>query len=79
MKQLKYNDGIELHRKMSRQLDNMLKQARNYEFPYTLTSYNVPLTHRTEYVEQRKKKFKTIVKPLSEEQIEKLRSLGYVD
>ena len=76
---LKYNDGIELHRKMSRQLDNMLKQAREYEFPYTLTSYNVPLTRRTEYVEQRKKKFKTIVKPLSEEQIEKLRSLGYVD
>jgi arylsulfatase A-like enzyme len=78
-KVIKYDDGIELHRRMSKQLDDMLKQAREYEFPYTLTSYDVPLTKRTEYVEQRKKKFKTIVKPLSEEQIEKLRSLGYVD
>lgn len=78
-KVIKYDEGIELHRRMSKQLDNMLKQAREYEFPFTLTSYDVPLTGRTEYVEKRKKKFKTIVKPLSEDQIEKLRSLGYVD
>ena len=77
---IRYDDGIELHRKLSKQMDAMLKRVQKYEIPFTLTSYEVPLAKRTEYVQQRKKKGpKRIIKPLSDEQIERLRSLGYVD
>jgi len=77
---IRYDDGIELHRKLSKQMDAMLKRVQKYEIPFTLTSYEVPLGKRTEYVQQRKKKGpKRIIKPLSDEQIERLRSLGYVE
>jgi hypothetical protein len=57
----------------------MLKAVAEYEIPFALTSYEVPLGKRTEFVEQRKKKGpKPIIKQLSDEQIEKLRSLGYI-
>jgi arylsulfatase A-like enzyme len=76
---IRYDDEIELHRNLSKQMDTMLKKVQKYEIPFTLTSYEVPLAKRTKYVEQRKKKGpKTVIKPLSDEQIEKLRSLGYV-
>lgn len=76
---IRYDDEIELHRNLSKQMDAMLKKVQKYEIPFTLTSYEVPLAKRTKYVEQRRQKGpKRIIKPLSDEQIEKLRSLGYV-
>jgi arylsulfatase A-like enzyme len=76
---IRYDDEIELHRNLSKQMNAMLKKVQKYEIPFTLTSYEVPLAKRTKYVEQRRQKGpKRIIKPLSDEQIEKLRSLGYV-
>jgi arylsulfatase A-like enzyme len=76
---IRYDDEIELHRNLSKQMDAMLKEVAGYEIPFTLTSYQIPLGKRTKYVEQRKNKGpRRIIKPLSDEQIEKLRSLGYV-
>jgi len=76
---IRYDQSVELHHKLSKQVDAMLKAVAEYEIPFTLTSYEIPLAKRTEYVERRKKKGpKPIIKPLSDEQIEKLRSLGYV-
>jgi len=76
---VRYDQSVKLHHKLSKQVDAMLKAVAEYEIPFTLTSYEVPLAKRTEYVEQRKKKGpKLIIKPLSDEQIERLRSLGYI-
>ena len=76
---IRYDQSIELHRKLSKQLDEMLKKVSEYEIPFALTSYDVPLAQRTDFVEKRKEKGpKTIRKQLSDEQIEKLRSLGYI-
>ena len=75
---IRYDQSIKLHHKLSKQMDAMLKAVAEYEIPFVLTSYEVPLAERTEFVEQRKKKGpKLIIKPLSDDQIEKLRSLGY--
>lgn len=76
---IRYDKSVKLHRKLSKKMDAMLKEVAKYEIPYTLTYYEVPLGKRTEYVEERKKKGpKPIIKQLSDEQIERLRSLGYI-
>ena len=76
---MRYDDSLKLHRKLAKEMDATLKELRKYEIPYTLTFYDVPLAERTEYVEQRKEKGpKRIKKQLSDEQIERLRGLGYV-
>jgi arylsulfatase A-like enzyme len=76
---IRYDQSIELHHKLSKQVDAMLKAVAEYKIPFALTSYEVPLAKRTDFVEKRKDKGpKTIRKQLSDEQIEKLRSLGYI-
>ncbi|MHC5060557.1 MAG: sulfatase [Planctomycetota bacterium] len=78
-KPIRYDENIQIHRTLSRQLDAMLKQVAEYQIPYKLTFYDVPLAKRTEFVEKRKEKGpKPIRKQLSDEQIEKLKSLGYI-
>ena len=76
---IRYDQSVELHHKLSKQMDEMLKEVAEYKIPYVLTSYDVPLAKRTDFVEKRKEKGpKMIRKQLSDEQIEKLRSLGYI-
>ena len=76
---IRYDESVKLHRRLSKEMDAMLKQVAKYEIPFELTYYEIPLGKRTEFVEQRKKKGpKRIRKQLSDEQIEKLRSLGYI-
>ncbi|MGB2967405.1 MAG: hypothetical protein WBD14_08345, partial [Phycisphaerae bacterium] len=76
---IRYDQSIELHHKLSKQVDDMLKAVAEHEIPFALTSYDVPLGKRTEFVEKRKEKGPRIIrKQLSDEQIEKLRSLGYI-
>jgi len=76
---IRYDESLKLHRKLSKEMDAMLKQVAKYEIPFELTYYNIPLGKRTEFVEQRKKEGpKRNIKTLSDEQIEKLRSLGYI-
>jgi len=76
---IRYDQSVEPHHKLSKQVDAMLKAVAEYEIPFALTSYEVPLGKRTDFVEKRKDKGpKPIIKQLSDEQIEKLRSLGYI-
>jgi arylsulfatase A-like enzyme len=77
---IRYDESVKLHRRLSKEMNAMLKQVAKYEIPFELTYYDLPLGKRTKYVEQRKKKGpKRIRKQLSDEQIERLRSLGYVE
>jgi len=76
---IRYDESVKIHRRLSKEMDAMLKQVAKYEIPYELTYYDIPLGRRTEFVEQRKKEGpKRNVKTLSDEQIERLRSLGYI-
>ena len=45
----------------------------------SLLSYEMPMTKRENFIEERRKRPKKIIKTLSDDQAEKLRSLGYVD
>jgi arylsulfatase A-like enzyme len=74
-----YDPDVKMHQKLSKQMDKMLKQVAEYEIPYTLTFYNMPLGERTDFIGQRKNKGpKRNIKTLSDDQIERLRGLGYV-
>jgi arylsulfatase A-like enzyme len=73
-----YKKELLLHRELSNQMDVMLEQARRYEIPFTLTFYRFPHSKREKFVEQRKKAPKKRIKKFSEEQIKRLRGLGYV-
>lgn len=76
---IRYDESVKLHRRMSKEMDAMLKQVAKYEIPFELTYYDLPLGKRTDFVEQRKKEGpKRKIKSLSDEQIERLRSLGYI-
>ena len=76
---IRYDESVKMHRRLSKEMDAMLKQVAKYEIPFELTYYEVPLGKRTDFVEKRKEKGpKRIRKQLSDEQIEKLRSLGYI-
>jgi len=76
---IRYDENVKLHRRLSKELDAMLKQVAKYEIPYELTYYDLPLGKRTDFVEERKKKGpKRNIKTLSDEQIERLRGLGYI-
>ena len=77
-KQIPYNKTIPMHRRLGDELDAMLKKRSSYELPFSLIYYDVPLAGRKKYVEKRKGKRK-IIKQLTPEQINKLKSLGYID
>jgi len=75
---IRYNSRLKLHHKLADALDSMVTQAQNYELPFTLVSYVMPMPERKDFLDSRKKQPKKIIKTLSEDQIERLRSLGYV-
>ncbi len=76
---LRYNDQWPLHRKLAKQMDSMLEQVHKYQLPFTLTYYEMPLPNRLDFVKRRRSESKKIIKQLSPEQVESLRSLGYVE
>jgi arylsulfatase A-like enzyme len=78
-KPLSYDDQLPLHRKLAKQMDSMLEQVRKYQLPFTLTYYKMPLLERPDFIKQRGSGPKKIIKQLSPEQVEALRSLGYVE
>jgi arylsulfatase A-like enzyme len=76
---MRYNKRLKQHSELAEQMDTILKKVRRYEIPFKVTYYTIPDSQRTDFIEQRKKDPKKIIKQLTEEQIESLRSLGYVD
>jgi len=76
-KPIRYDKGQKIHRKLLSQMDSMVKKVHDYELPFTLSLYMIPMSNRDEFMEKRKDKDINI-KQLSPEQIKRLRSLGYV-
>ncbi len=78
-KPIRYDSLLPIHRQLSDELDKMVEKARNYKLPFKLVSYEMPIGQRQEFVDKRKNQPDKIIKELSEEQIKRLRSLGYVE
>ena len=72
-------DGrLPIHRGLADRLDAMIAQVRGYKLPFVLTEYEMPMRERPGFVEQRRQDDRRIIKTLAEDQIERLRALGYV-
>ena len=75
---LPYDNSNHLHRRLSNELDVMITKAVNYKLPFPIISYEIPIEKRGDLLARRKNQPKKIIKTLSEDQIQKLKSLGYV-
>ena len=64
------------HRRLGDALDRFVAEVNSYQLPFTVTEYEMPLSERGRFVRKRNADRK--VKTLTEDQIDKLRSLGYV-
>ena len=73
---IEFNDEDPDHHTLGAALDEMIAEVRSYELPFTVTEYEMPLSERGRFV--RKRNADRRVKTLTEDQIDKLRSLGYV-
>ncbi len=73
-----FNAQDPLHRQLAKQFDSMLTRVHRYDVPFALTVYEMPMSQRPGFIDARREKGKTIVKPLTTDQIERLRGLGYV-
>ena|GEM_PF-6116117 len=73
-------DGrLPIHRGLANRLEAMIAQVRGYKLPFVLTEYEMPMRERPGFVEQHRQDDCRIVKTLAEDQIERLRALGYVN
>jgi len=75
----RYDDRFPLYRELAGQMDAMLEQVRTYKLSFPVTRYLMPESKRPGFIEKRKKSSQENIKYLSEQQIERLRSLGYVE
>ncbi len=75
---LPYDNSNQLQRKLSKELDTMIDKAVNYKLPFPLISYEIPIAKRRDFLDKRKNQPKKIIKTLTVDQIQKLKSLGYV-
>lgn len=76
---LSYDDRSAIHHKLAGKMDEMLQQVRTYKLPFPVTFFRMPESERPDFIEKRKKSSQENIKYLSEQQIERLRSLGYVE
>ena len=78
-KPIPFDAADEIHRKLQSRLDALIAEARAYTLPFVVTEYEMPLEQRADFVANRKDTRPRHVKTLTAEQIERLRSLGYVE
>lgn len=76
---IEYDAHNPQHRALAGELDSLLAQLRGYQLPFPVTEYEMPHPQRTGFVKGRQGRTARIVKTLTDDQIQKLRSLGYVD
>ncbi len=69
---------VPLHRQLTNRLDSMLSQAQGYELPFKPTVFTLPIDKRGDFVEQMREAGGAVRKTLTADQVERLRSLGYV-
>jgi len=70
---------MEAHRRLQEEMDSIMAEVRSFRLPFVVTQYEMPIDDREAFIRKRADGQEQIVKPLSEEQMEKLRSLGYAD
>ncbi|MCP4249058.1 MAG: sulfatase [bacterium] len=75
----RYDAASADHRGLRQQMDRMLETVRGYKLPFTLTVYEMPPSQRPDFVKNRPPPTGQVTKTLTAEQIERLRSLGYVE
>ncbi len=63
--------------RLNRELLDHVMSVRSFSLPFVVTEYEVPMKDRTDYVKKHNDRVQT--KPLTKEQTDKLRGLGYVD
>lgn len=73
---LPLDEGNHELKRMATALQKHVARARNYDPQFVVTEYEVPIKNRTEFVRERGKH--THGKTLTEEQMDRLRGLGYV-
>jgi arylsulfatase A-like enzyme len=62
--------------KLSAALDQFIADARKYRPPFRIKKFNIPNEERAEYVQQHAKEQELV---FTDEEVEKLKALGYVD
>lgn len=78
-KPVPFDAADEIHRQLQARLDALIAEARTFTLPFVVTEYEMPLEQRADFVANRKDTRPRHVKTLTAEQIERLRSLGYVE
>lgn len=76
---LRDDDRSAIYHKLAGKMDAMLQQVRTYKLPFPVTFFRMPESERLDFIGKRKKSSQENIKYLSEQQIERLRSLGYVE
>ncbi len=74
----RFNPQQPQHLALASQIDPLLAQVRNYALPFALTVYEIPFDAQLDMVKRKRLANRTSVKVLTEEQVARLRSLGYV-
>jgi arylsulfatase A-like enzyme len=67
------------HARLIAALDRMAAEASTFELPFVVTEFEVPMRDRPKFVQQRAKSSGKRTRQLTDDQIKKLRSLGYID
>ncbi len=76
---IRFNPGDPLHVRMAKRLNGWIGTIDAYDLPFELTAYKIEKTWMRDFINRRRQQRRHMrIKPLSEDQIERLRGLGYV-
>jgi arylsulfatase A-like enzyme len=67
------------HRQIDSQLDSMLARVAAHKRSFAVVEYDVPLSDRRRFVNKRRPTTNVVRRTLTTRQVERLRSLGYID
>jgi arylsulfatase A-like enzyme len=70
-----YDPRLPQHARLAAELDRLLAELDSYELPFRVTVYKMPFEERTAFVDEHRR---VNERTLSPEQVERLRSLGYL-
>jgi len=73
------NPDVPGEQRLARELDALVAEARGYRLPFVVTEYEMPIPQRRGFLQKRRPTSRRVVRPLTAEQIERLRALGYID
>lgn len=75
---IRFDANDALHRSLADRLDDALARARSYKLPFTPTVHDLPIGNLRELIGLKHRDRKPSHKPLTKQQAQRLRALGYV-